>query len=489
MKLLDHFKTFMTSTVNLNETRIKQLADSINAVESVIRALDWGPAIKSFESQGSWPHGTIIKPLPNVEFDADLVVFVEHKEGWEPKDYINKLASALEGNKIYEGKLQRWSHCVTIHYAGERRIDVAPCVVGRRFIDEYEVCNRDANEFEPSNPTGYTKWVVEKNAVAGGNDLKKVTRLLKYMRDIKGNFTCPSFLLTTLLGNRINSWDKDSSELSDLPTTLKTLVDRLDDWLQQNVAVPDVRNPVLRSEVQSNAWNETQYKNFRDKIHLYRGWIDEAYDEQERDESIRKWRKVFGDNFASGESAKKSVRACEAADVASSGEIVAIPSTGAIVVPSGYRDLVDMVKALGSQAVPPALTQLPHIKRPPWRKESVSYTVKVNAELVSGSNSTQPRQIHSLQPQSPGYSIRFTAVNHVGAPFPTGYKVMWRVTNTDRTAFAAGQLRGGFYPSDTGTSRIESLSYRGVHFVEAFLLRKHDDSLVGASDPFYVVIE
>lgn len=74
-------------------------------------------------------------------------------------------------------------------------------------------------------------------------------------------------------------------------------------------------------------------------------------------------------------------------------------------------------------------------------------------------------------------------------PFSADYKVQWRVTNTDKVASLAGALRGEFYPSDTGTSRSEGLEYRGVHFVEAFLIRNRDSRLVGQSDPFYVVIE
>jgi hypothetical protein len=38
-------------------------------------------------------------------------------------------------------------------------------------------------------------------------------------------------------------------------------------------------------------------------------------------------------------------------------------------------------------------------------------------------------------------------------------------------------------------SRVEDLAYRGVHFVEAFLIRKADNRLAGQSEPFYVVIE
>jgi hypothetical protein len=477
MKLMEHFKTFMDDHVNLNKTRIEQLDGSVEAVQGAVRASDWGAEIITFAPQGSWAHQTIIKPQQDGEFDADLLVFVKHKEGWEPKDYINKLATALDANATYKGKLRRWSHCVTIEYAGERRIDIAPCIQDRHYQGQYEVCNRVANEYQTSAPNAYTKWVIDKNAIAGGNDLKKVTRMLKFLRDIKGNFTCPSFLFTTLLGSRIYENDKDSAAFSDLPTTLKTLVGRLDDWLQANPSVLNIRNPVLWSEIQSDVWDQTKYSNFRDKINLYRGWIDDAYDEQDRDESIGKWQRVFGNEFAAGE-AKEAGKISESV----------VKSAGALIVSGAFSDLVDMVKAIGVRALPARLTKLPYVHRPTWRVASSSLTVKVTADLLT-SNGQLIRPIGSLDPLQKGYSVRFTAVNNIGATFPSDYKVMWRVTNTDRAAYDAGQLRGDFYNSDSAMSRTESLSYRGVHFVEAFLLRKSDNRLAGKSAPFYVVIE
>jgi hypothetical protein len=478
MKLLEHFKTFIDDHVNLNQARITLLEDSIEAIKAAVRTSSWGAKIVTFRPQGSWAHKTIIKPLPGDEFDADLLVVVEPKEGWEAKDYVNKLVAALEANGTYKGKVRRYSHCATIEYTGERRIDIAPCVRNRVYPGRYEVCNRVSNEFEASEPIAYTKWVIEKNSIAGGNDLKKVTRLLKYMRDIKGNFTCPSFLFTTLLGYRVYENDKDSTSFSDLPTTLKTLVGRLDDWLQAHLSVPDVRNPVLPSEIQSAVWTETQYSNFRDKINLYRGWIDDAYEEQDRDESIGKWQRVFGDNFAAGE-AKESARISESV----------AKSAGAVVVAGRFRDLVDMVKAVGAKALPARLTRLPYMRRSTWRVASNPLTVKVRAELLTSHYGQYMRPITSLEPLQKGYSVQFTAVNSSGNPFPADFAVKWRVTNTDREAYDAGQLRGGFYESDHGASRTEDLLYRGVHFVEAFLLRKRDNRLAGKSEPFLVVIE
>lgn len=483
MKLLEHFKTFMNEQVDLNQTRVDQLDSSVSAVQTAIQDSGWKASLIEFSAHGSWAHGTIIKPLPNKEFDADLLVVVKPVEGWEAKDYVNTLCSALEQNATYKDKLRRCSHCVTIEYAGVRRIDIAPIVRGRWIPNWDEVCNRTTNAFERSAPTDYTNWVVEKNAIAGGNDLKKVARLLKYLRDIKGNFTCPSFLLTTLLGYRIQEWDKNTNAFPDTPTTLKCLLGRLDDWLQANPTLPEVRNPVLQTEVQSKAWDATKYSNFRDKINLYRGWVDEAYNEQDRDESIGKWRRVFGDDFASRETKEAASRISESAVVAK--------STGAVALAGQYKDLVDWVKQAGPQVIPAKLRKLPHIERPKWRLSQNSFTVKVSAQLINGEYDSGLGQVSSGRPLQPNCWVRFTAGNNIGAPFPDDYRVWWRVTNTDLVATAADQLRGEFYKCDATApaSRVERLEYRGVHFVEAFLVRKSDDRLVGQSDPFYVVVE
>lgn len=477
MKLHEHFKTFLEDHVNLNATRIGQLESSVNAVKNAVLVADWGAEILYFAPQGSWAHGTIIKPLPDKEFDADLLVFVEPKDGWTPKDYVNKLATSLDSGN-YEGKVRRYSHCATIEYAGERRIDIAPCVVNRTYEGQYEVCNRSTNEFEASAPEEYTDWVVEKNSIAGGHDLKKVTRLLKYLRDIKLNFICPSFLFTTLLGSQVHDYDKDSADFSDLTTTLKTLVGRLDDWLQARPTVPVVNNPKLSSENQAASWNETQYSNFRTRIHLYRGWIDEAYAETDRDESIGKWQRVFGDKFAAGE-AKEAARVSE--QVAN--------AEGAIVTWGYFKDLVERVKRFGSQAIPARFSKLPYVSRPKWRSAQTQLTVKVRADLYTSEHGDRIRSVANLEPLHAGRWLKFAAGNNVGVPFPAEYDVKWRVTNTDEAAYVAKVLRGGFYRSEDGGTRMEQLTYRGVHFVEAFVIRKSDKTLVGKSSPFYVVIE
>ncbi len=480
MKLTSHFSTFMADVVDLNKTRITLLEDSVVAIKNVVSTLGWGPNILSFASQGSWAHKTIIRPLPDCEFDADLLVIIEAVAGWSAADYVDELYKKFSALESYKGKVRRYSHCITIEYAQERRIDVAPCIKGRRFPDTYEVCNRTTDAFESSNPIAYTNWVVDRNAIAGGNDLRKTTRLVKYLRDIKGNFTCPSFLLTTILGNQIYESDKDSAEFADLPTCLKTLVGRLDDWLQANPTVPTVRNPVLWDEVQSSSWDDTKYANFRDKVNLYRGWIDDAFAEEDREESIGKWRRVFGDDFAPADTTATARSVSEAA----------LSTFKAEAAASGATDLVALVKRFGRRMVPASLAKLPHVQRPTWRQASGSPVgVRISARQYRGRYGPLLASVTSADPLLPGGSIRFDASNAMGVAFPDAYSVKWRVTNTDKAAEAAGELRGAFYASDHDHARWERLQYRGVHFVEAFVIRKSDQRLVGRSEPFFVVVE
>jgi Second Messenger Oligonucleotide or Dinucleotide Synthetase domain len=273
MKHLDLFNHFLKDTVNLNDTRVKDLETSIEAIKDAVRASDWEPHLNGWMAHGSWAHKTIIKPVDSREFDADLIVFVEHVDGWTAATYIDELYKAFRANSTYRDMVNRSSHCVTIGYANDKTIDVAPCLTNR--TNALEVCNRMTNEFEQTEPKQYTEWLVKKNGYSGNNSFRKVTRLVKYLRDIKERFTCSSVLLTTILGFMIFEADQGSADFADVPTALKTVFSRMDDELQKHATKPIVANPFLQSEDFAAAWTDDQYTNFCDKIHTYREWIDE----------------------------------------------------------------------------------------------------------------------------------------------------------------------------------------------------------------------
>jgi hypothetical protein len=482
MKLTGHFADFLNDVVNLNPTRLTRLENSVSAIKEVIRNSSWSPRNRGFVEQGSWAHKTIIKPLEDKAFDADLLALVDPVVGWEAKDYVNSLYDVFSNHATYKEKVRRWDYCVTITYADDFKIDITPCIKDR-ILPGYEICNRNTNAFVRSEPVQYTEWLIGRNALSKSNTFRKATRILKYMRGIKGNFTCPSVLLTTLLGYRMSSADPFGSEFDDVPTALKTIAGRLDNWLQANLARPVVSNPSLQGEDFGRLWaDDTQYGNFRDKINLYRGWIDDAFDEADRDESIGKWRRVLGEDFA------KSVDLQEAASVSTKAAVLAKAADSALV-PSG-QDMVSLLVRYGSQVIPADIRHLPYMERPTWRvARQTPIPVTVRAALYNGRNGRFVRQVTDYQPLPKRYWLKFDAVGSIGSVWPEDYEIKWRITNTDREAIRASALRGAFYPSNDSSSRWEELQYRGLHLAEAFVVRKRDRTLVGSSAPFYVVIE
>jgi hypothetical protein len=482
MKHVDLFKDFLTDTVNLNDTRVTDLETSIEAVKNAVRDSDWEPHISGWMAHGSWAHKTIIRPVDNGEFDADLIVFVEHVSGWTAATYIETLYDAFRENTTYKSMVSRSSHCVTISYANDKKIDIAPCLTNRTAFRQLEVCNRTTDQFERSEPRQYTDWLIERNGYSGGNTFRKVTRLIKYLRDIKTRFTCSSVLLTTILGYRISAADKDSDVFADTPIALKTVFGRMDDWLQANPSKPSIANPFLSTENFADVWTTEHYENFRDKIHTYREWIDDAFDEADRTESIAKWRRVFGEDFATG------VVTEEAKSVSKSAVALLKSSVSTAALFTG--DLVEAFKQYGSRAIPPRFHKQAHMHTPTWRRAAQIFPVYVRADLYQSEGSGHIGTVDGTESLSPGHWLHFRAVTNTGLPLSKDdYRVEWRVTNTDEAAFRARALRGEFYKPKADNSRWERLEYRGVHLVEAFVILKRNETLVGQSAPFRVIIE
>ena len=156
------------------------------------------------EWQGSYALGTLIKPVDdNNEYDADIQIMMNQNPKWEPQDFVNEVFKTLQGNKNYADKLRLKTRCVTIDYAGDFHLDIVPCVTSG---GRYYICNKVDNQFEQTDGTGYRDWFNERDRITGGN-LKRVVRLLKYIRDHRNGFAAKSMLLTTLAGNTIKPSD------------------------------------------------------------------------------------------------------------------------------------------------------------------------------------------------------------------------------------------------------------------------------------------
>ena len=298
MKHNREFDAFLNDEVNLNQSRIDRLNGHVKAVsEFLSQNLD--PYIK-VERQGSYALHTMIKPVrERQEYDADILLFMRHQKGWQAQDYINAVYECFLGSGVYADKARRQTRCVMIDYAGDFHLDVVPCLVGDD--GNLHICNRATNKFEPTDGTGYRDWFNERNSPTHGN-LKRVTRLLKYLRDHKGNYTAPSILMTTLIGNTVDG-GCNGETFKSLPDSLVAVSNRINDFLQAHPRMPHIANPVLPTENFTRKWDQSKYENFRKQFQVANDRINEAYAATETGESIAKWRQVFGDDFAKGRSA------------------------------------------------------------------------------------------------------------------------------------------------------------------------------------------
>ena len=309
MKHISFFEDFLRDVVNLNQSRLDRLDTSVNAVTDFLKV-----NLSSFmkvEPQGSYGLKTIIRPVKEgQEYDADIQLFMKYDKDKEPKDYINELYDCFRHNGTYRDKVHRRTRCVYLDYAGDFHLDVVPCITkpdGSKWV-----CNNKTNEFERTDGTGYRDWFNEKTRITHGN-LKRVTRLLKFLRDHKGNFTAKSILLTTLIGMTVGGED-DGDYFKSVPDALKTVSNRINDFLQSNPSMPTITNPVLPEEDFNRHWDQAKYENFCDKFAIYNEKINEAFDASEHNDSVDKWRAIFGDDFgekrdeddSSGNSAKRT---------------------------------------------------------------------------------------------------------------------------------------------------------------------------------------
>ena len=122
------------------------------------------------------------------------------------------------------------------------------------------------------------------------------------LRDHKNNFTAKSILLTTLAGNTIEESDEETEAVRTVADTLVTVLGRMDQFLQRNPVMPQIRNPVLRSETFNRHWDQTKYANFRNRIHTHVQTAKDARDAESSEDAIKLWRSLFGEHFGKGSS-------------------------------------------------------------------------------------------------------------------------------------------------------------------------------------------
>jgi hypothetical protein len=324
MKLADHFNVLLKDTVNLSPSKLGLLDEHVEAVYKALKADDQvGPFIIGKTPQGSWAHRTIINPVGDNEFDGDFMLAMKEDPDWSgsPKNYIDQVYGALHRHSTYKSMPHpRKCRSVQLVYATSSRMhmDIVPHL---NLADGREVIvNRDDDQWEKTNPQGFTEWMKNKDSIANGN-LRKVIRLMKYLRDHKNSFTgTRSILLTTLLGEQVTQLQAISNPnyYSNVPTTLLHVIKDLDAWLQARPfkpSIPEPSNPEINFD---HRWDSSTYRYFRERIHAHAVQIEDAYKEQDKDSSVQKWQAIFGGGFKAPTSSSSSPKFPAAASAAAS---------------------------------------------------------------------------------------------------------------------------------------------------------------------------
>ena len=296
MKLLNYFDEFMKNTVNINDSRLRDLNDRVGTLYDLLSTdSEIGNIVIDKNPQGSWAHQTIIKPIQGDEFDADFMLVMEQQSVWTPRDYINSVYAALRGNGTYRDKTKKKNRCVRVVYANDCHIDIVPFATladGRQVI-----ANHDTDEWEETNPDAFTAWMKRQDDIAEGN-LRRVIRLTKYLRDHHMNFKrTKSVILTVLLGERVSSMNKilDPGYYADLPTAFVHILEDLSRWMP--LTLPPLPDPSGAKNDFNHRWNQDSYDNLRAKVLTIAEAARAALNASSRDESLELWQGLFGDEF------------------------------------------------------------------------------------------------------------------------------------------------------------------------------------------------
>lgn len=432
MKFLTHFSTFLVGEVNLSQARLDQLDERVSAIDRFLSSGNDEIASRFVQTipQGSYAHRTIINPVgDNDEFDADILLELTEESDWSAKDYVEELYKAFRTSNRYRDMVSRHARCVKVDYANEFHIDVVPYVERH---GEHYICNRDDDDFELTNPEGFNKWLDQQNQITGGK-LIKVIRLLKYLRDYKNTFSAKSVILNILVGGRVNSalLLGDPDHYKDLPTAFKNLMADLNDYLQANPTMPMLTDPSCPSESFNHRCDQAQYTNLRKWIKYYSDKATAAFEEADRETSLKFWREIFGDDFG-------------------------VTSTTVAKASAAHIDRATNTEQFLEQDL-----------RIPVRIDP-RYRVTLSARVLSKSGF----RAYDLQKHGnvvrKGRTIRFSLAK---CTVPGPYEVYWKVRNTGEEAIRANCIRGQIKGDDGSRCRDEPTAYRGRHYVECYIVK------------------
>lgn len=428
------FNYFLRDHVNLNQTRLNTLHSRTSSLDTALEESDVleGKVDGGLIPQGSFAHGTIIKPYTGNDFDADVLLPMVEQPEWEPKKYTLELKRALDAVPRYADKTELGKRCVTIKFANDFHIDVVPFV--ERGDGNTYITHRTRNEFLRQDPTAFTDWFEQQNRVTNGH-LVRVVRLVKWLRD-RSSIDCPSVVLAALLSERVKSF-AGVDDYGNVATTFTALLEDLRDYLDHHTAPPWVDDRIGQNL--ADRLTQTGFDNLKSQLKTWARLAREALD-AEASVSVDKWKKLFGANF--GVTTATSTLALAAAASAPSTltyEHQMVPGEQTLTERYGFperRDAESRFRIAG--------------------RMSPTKTGRGRYRPLSSNGNLVPI----------GRSLRFEIAD---CTVPEPFDVYWKVRNAGPEAARRKAFRGEI--EQRGRMISESSDFPGAHWVQAWIVK------------------
>ena len=465
--------------LDLTDTEERAIKGSYDAVGSFLASSDLLTPFKPHVfPQGSVKLGTVVKPLVRDDYDIDLVCELVNAEGLSPSAVKRLVGTVLRKGRFETLLEEEHGRCWTLRYDAcpPYHLDILPGVAIENGRVRATIRKTDGSySWLRTNPKGFAEWflglcekarLVENSRSVepvrveiGKSPLQRAVQIIKRHRDVyfkmNPGLGPASVIITALSGLCYSDERSIESILRNGPIQ----------WASR-ISVKDgryhIRVPSLPDDDYADKWNgedpcaPERFFKWHSKLLLD---LDRLFAQKSFDGFLRVAKELFEESPIDK-------------------------------VASAKRRVLDSLReSFGNGSVLAAKTDDTH---PLFlHAQSIStlhpLVLKRNAGIrIAGAvypdynaARSETGRICSFEDSSPLLSknmgIRFTA--SVDNPGRINASVLWQVTNTGNDAQKVdGGLRGGFEPCSDGykRTRLEETSYKGTHFVQAFLV---DNSL------------
>jgi len=465
--------------------------------------------------QGSFRLGTVVRPLKGgreADYDIDLACqFRALVALCTPRQVKHWVGDRLKEHGTYRPMLEdEGRRCWTLVYSEKDEIgfhlDNLPCLLNPIFdgtvdarygMQAIETTNRDQPggpySWAKSNPNGFADWFADRQRAAFQRiaalqkleiqrrnpvlfesvghvpdflvrtPLQRVVQLLKRHRDVRflghhdENDKPISVIITVLAASAY-------AQEPDVFSALARVVDQVQRYQETNIircvgGKWTIENPTNPGENFAERWNDEGSRR-AEAFFTWINWLQEDLDELLNVASASDLDKLLRRTFGDGVGGRVAGR-------------FSGPLPGAYQPKSSiFRRVVGNVLRFDAA----------HREAPKWICRPTRYSATIKARFQRNGFRPTPYFSNS-QPLRKGFDLDFEVETDVPKP----YAVHWQVVNTGDEAQLARQLRGDFYGVTSSRTHSESTKYRGMHWVEAFVVK--DGTCVARSGEFVVNID